>query len=95
MQAGNMIKLFKTNNDGECCLQEFGDLFKTLGIMHQTFNPYTPQQNGVIKRVNLHNFWGCLLHDAPTTQVKFNILGKKCQHISIHQSLKSAHVFSI
>jgi hypothetical protein len=28
-QVGKIIKLLKTNNDGDCCSQECGDLLKT------------------------------------------------------------------
>ena len=44
--------MFKTDNGGEFCENEFDEFFKKCSIDMKNTNPYTPQQNGVAKRVN-------------------------------------------
>jgi transposase InsO family protein len=42
----------RINNGGEFCGKEFDQFCKQCGIAHQNTTPYTPQQNGVAKRMN-------------------------------------------
>ena len=48
----NKIKVLRTNNGGEFCGNEFEDFCKKCGIARQNTNPYTPQHNGVVERIN-------------------------------------------
>jgi transposase InsO family protein len=49
----NRIKVLRTNNGGEFYGKEFDQFYKQCGIAHQNTTPYTPQQNGVSKRMNI------------------------------------------
>jgi transposase InsO family protein len=40
------------DNGGELCRNEFKELCKKCGIARKKTTPYTPQQNGVAKRMN-------------------------------------------
>jgi hypothetical protein len=42
----------RTDNGGEFCGNEFEEFCKKCGIARQKTTPYTPQQNGVAKRMN-------------------------------------------
>ena len=53
-QLGKRIKILRTDNGGEYTSNVFEDYLKTLGIIHQTTCPYTPEQNGVAERKNRH-----------------------------------------
>lgn len=53
-QFDKRIKLARTDNDTEFLNSVCTDLFKSLGIMHQTSCAYTPQQNGVAERKHRH-----------------------------------------
>ena len=44
--------MLRTNNGGEFCSKEFEEFCKKCGIAWQKTTPYTPQQNGVAKRMN-------------------------------------------
>jgi hypothetical protein len=44
--------LLRTDNGGEFCGKEFDQFYKKCGITHQNTTPYTPQQNGVVERMN-------------------------------------------
>ena len=46
------IKVLRTDNGGEFCSKEFEEFCKKFGISRQKTTPYTPQQNGVAKRMN-------------------------------------------
>lgn len=51
-QTGKKLKTLRTDNGGEFCSAEFEDYLKKNGIVHQTTNPYTPEQNGLCERLN-------------------------------------------
>ena len=51
-QLVKKIKVLRTNNGGEFCGNEFKDFCKKCGISRKKTTPYTPQQNGVAKRIN-------------------------------------------
>jgi len=44
--------VLRTNNGGEFCSKEFEEFCKKCGISLQKTTPYTPQQNGVVERMN-------------------------------------------
>eukprot|EP00253_Pinus_taeda_P025205 PITA_25205 len=46
------IKVLRTDNGGEFCSKEFEEFCKNCGIARQKTTPYTPQQNGVVERMN-------------------------------------------
>jgi transposase InsO family protein len=46
------IKVLRIDNGGELCGKEFDQFCKQYGIARQNTTPYTPQQNGVSKRMN-------------------------------------------
>eukprot|EP00253_Pinus_taeda_P034023 PITA_34023 len=51
-QTEKKIKVLRTDNGGEFCSKEFEEFCKECGIARQKTTPYTPQQNGVAKRMN-------------------------------------------
>ncbi|KAH0773131.1 hypothetical protein KY290_010268 [Solanum tuberosum] len=63
-QFGKCVKVFRSDNGGEFLNSTCHDLFVMHGIIHQRSCPYTPQQNGVVKRKHRH-----LLETA--TNIKF------------------------
>jgi len=51
-QREKKIKVLRTDNSGEFCSKEFEKFYKICGITFQKTTPYTPQQNGVVERMN-------------------------------------------
>jgi transposase InsO family protein len=51
-QIEKRIKRMRTDNGGEFCGNEFKELCKKCGIERKKTTPYTPQQNGVVERMN-------------------------------------------
>jgi hypothetical protein len=51
-QTEKIIEVLRTDNGGEFYGNEFEELCKKCGIARQNTTPYTPQQNGVAKRMN-------------------------------------------
>ncbi|GKB49275.1 zinc finger, CCHC-type containing protein [Tanacetum coccineum] len=49
LQQGSQIKRFRTDRGGEYMDTLY---FQSVGIIHETTAPYTPQQNGISKRKN-------------------------------------------
>jgi len=45
--------VLRTDNGGEFCKKEFQDFSKKCGIARHETTPYTPQENGVAKRMNM------------------------------------------
>lgn len=60
------IKVFRSDQGGEFCNNDFKIFLKNEGIIHQKTNAYTPQQNGLAERLNrtLVEKARCLLFDA-------------------------------
>ena len=52
IKASRKIKCLRTNNGGEFCSTEFDRFCKDYGIERHKTTPYTPQQNGVVERMN-------------------------------------------
>jgi transposase InsO family protein len=52
-QTEKRIKVLRTDNGGEFDGKEFKELCKKCGIARKKTTPYTPQQNGVAKRMNM------------------------------------------
>jgi len=44
--------VLRTDNGGEFCSKGFEEFYKKCRIARQKTTPYTPQQNGVIERMN-------------------------------------------
>ena len=42
----------RSDNGGEYFSNDFNEYCKQMGILHQSSNPYTPQQNGKAERLN-------------------------------------------
>ena len=53
-QFGKTAKIVRTDNGTEFINSLCEQLFKQLGIIHQTTCVYTPQQNGVAERKHRH-----------------------------------------
>ena len=51
-QTGKQVKRLRTDNSLEFCSREFNNLGKIEGIMRHLIVLGTPQQNGVIERMN-------------------------------------------
>lgn len=64
-QQNVKIKVLRTDNGGEFCNRDFDRYLKNAGIIHQTSNSHTPQQNGMAERFNrtLVEKAKCLLFD--------------------------------
>jgi hypothetical protein len=52
-QTEKRIKVLRTDNGEEFCGNELEEFCKKCGISRQNTTPYTPQQNGVAKRMNM------------------------------------------
>ncbi|GJW84520.1 zinc finger, CCHC-type containing protein, partial [Tanacetum coccineum] len=50
LQQGSLIKRFRTDRGGEYMDTLY---FQSVGIIHETTAPYTPQQNGISERKNI------------------------------------------
>ncbi|GMF25303.1 unnamed protein product [Phytophthora fragariaefolia] len=50
--TGRRIRCLCSDNGGEYVNKQFGDFIAAHGIVHQTSTPYTPQQNGLVMRMN-------------------------------------------
>ncbi|XP_070006009.1 uncharacterized protein [Nicotiana sylvestris] len=53
-QFGVMVKTLRTDNGTEFFNNQYSKLFNSLGIVHQSSCPYTPQQNRVVERKHRH-----------------------------------------
>ncbi|KAE8702857.1 Detected protein of unknown function [Hibiscus syriacus] len=53
LDSGNKIKCFRTDNGGEYTSEEFDDFYRKDGIKRQFTVANTPQQNGVVERMNI------------------------------------------
>ncbi|GJX86409.1 putative RNA-directed DNA polymerase [Tanacetum coccineum] len=53
-QFGKKVKIVRSDNGTEFVNHHLSNLFKDLGIIHQTSCAYTPQQNGVAERKHRH-----------------------------------------
>lgn len=51
-ESGTTIKTFRTDRGGEFTSQKFQDFCNETGIKRHLTAPYSPQQNGVVKRRN-------------------------------------------
>ena len=49
-QFNSNIKIFRSDNGKEFLNNAFGSFLQSLGIVHHTSCPYTPEQNGVAER---------------------------------------------
>lgn len=65
-QTERRIKMVRSDNGTEFCNNSFNKLLRSSGILHQTTNPYTPEQNGVAERRNrdIKEKAKCMLFDA-------------------------------
>jgi transposase InsO family protein len=52
-QTEKIIKVLRTDNGGEFYRKEFEELYKKCIISRHKTTPYTPQQNGVVERMNI------------------------------------------
>jgi transposase InsO family protein len=52
-QTEKKIKVWRTYNGGEFCRNEFEEFCNKCGIERHKTTPYTPQQNGVVERMNM------------------------------------------
>lgn len=51
-QLVKKIKVIRSDNGLEFCNANFNNFLKQNGIIHQLTNPYTPEQNGMVERMN-------------------------------------------
>ncbi|GAA0185588.1 hypothetical protein LIER_32876 [Lithospermum erythrorhizon] len=52
LESGKKMKCLRTENEGDYTSSEFGEFCKYAGIKRQYTTAYTPQRNGVAKRMN-------------------------------------------
>lgn len=71
-QTGRKIKTLRTDNGKEYCNNDFKDFCRQNGIVHQTSNVHTPEQNGLVERMNrtVVERAKCMLYQAKL-EVKF------------------------
>jgi hypothetical protein len=69
-QSSKRIKAFKSDNGTEYTNSKVKELFTSSGIEHLLSAPYTPEQNGLIERINLTilNKIRCILTESNTTK---------------------------
>jgi hypothetical protein len=69
-QSFKRIKAFKSDNGTEFTNSKVKELFTSSGIEHLLSAPYTPEQNGLIERINLTilNKIRCILTESNTTK---------------------------
>jgi len=48
------VKIFRSDNGSEFFNSQCSDLFKNLGIIHQSSCVHTPQQNGIVEKKHRH-----------------------------------------
>lgn len=62
----HLIKILRSDNDGEYISKRFIALLQNSKIIHQFSSPYTPKQNGIAERNHRHliKTTQTLLHDA-------------------------------
>ncbi|GJS47878.1 retrovirus-related pol polyprotein from transposon RE1 [Tanacetum coccineum] len=53
VQSGGTLRILRNDNGGEYTSNEFEDLLRQQGVIHQVTVPYSPQQNRVSKRKNI------------------------------------------
>ena len=51
-ETGKRLKFLRSDSGGEYCRKEFEDYCSTNGICRQKTIPRTPQENGVVERMN-------------------------------------------
>ena len=51
-QAGQELLVLRSDNGAEYLNRKVGGFLKNKGVLHQTSNPYTPEQNGAAERLN-------------------------------------------
>lgn len=51
-ELNKKIKILRSDNGTEYVNKNFNNYLKKFGIIHQTTNPYTPEQNGLSERMN-------------------------------------------
>ena len=54
-ESGLSIDTLRTDNGGEYVSRECQNFLKSEGIKHELTVPYSPAQNGVAERLNLHS----------------------------------------
>jgi transposase InsO family protein len=52
-EIGKMLKYIRSNNGGEYFSKEFDDYCSYHGIRREKTVPGTPQENGVLERINM------------------------------------------
>lgn len=53
-QFGKIVKVIRSKNGTEFVNSMCSTMLSSLGIVHQTSFPYTPQQNGIVERKHKH-----------------------------------------
>ena len=53
-QFNSKLKILRTDNGSEYINNDFKSFCSTFGILHQSFCPHTPAQNGVSERKHKH-----------------------------------------
>ena len=51
-ETGKWANYFRSDRGGEYGSTSLQDYFKSKGVHHEMMNPYTPQENGISKRMN-------------------------------------------
>ncbi|PSC67031.1 retrotransposon with Ribonuclease H-like superfamily and integrase domain [Micractinium conductrix] len=52
LPAGLPVKRVRSDNGGEFCNSTLSEFYTSQGVLHETTNPYSPQQNGKAERLN-------------------------------------------
>ena len=51
-QSGQKLKVLRTDNGGEYTSNKFEEFLKREGVLHECTVPKTPEQNGIVERLN-------------------------------------------
>ncbi|KAG8472701.1 hypothetical protein CXB51_034566 [Gossypium anomalum] len=89
-KTGKKIKYLRTNNGLEFCSNEFNRLCKSEGIVRHLTVCHTPQQNGVVERMNrtvMEKIFGCPAY-AHVDNGKLEPRSIKCVFVSYKAGVK-------
>ena len=81
------MKILRTDNGSEFCNSKVNEITDSSGIIHQKSAPYTPEQNGLVERMNR------TLIEKARCMLIHSKLGKKYWAEAVNTALYSVNRF--